>query len=79
MYNNACFLYNKLIISELVTVSKMEIVVQGKATPRKSRLGGASVVQKGKRKMQVFDFQVHAFCWVPGGLSVFEPVYGRFR
>ena len=28
MYNNACFLYNKLIISELVTVSKMEIVVQ---------------------------------------------------
>ena len=34
--------------------------------PRKSRFGGASVVQKKKRKMQVFDFQTLAFCWVPG-------------
>ena len=34
--------------------------------PRKSRFGGASVVQKGKRKMQVFDFQALAFCLVPG-------------
>ena len=34
--------------------------------PRKSRFGGASVVQMGKRKMQVFDFQALAFCWVPG-------------
>ena len=24
------------------------------------------MVQKGKRKMQVFDFQALAFCWVPG-------------
>ena len=23
-------------------------------------------VQMGKRKMQVFDFQALAFCWVPG-------------
>ena len=28
--------------------------------------GGATVVQMGKRKMQVFDFQALAFCWVPG-------------
>ena len=28
--------------------------------------GGATVVQKGKRKMQVFDFQALAFCLVPG-------------
>ena len=34
--------------------------------PRKSRFGGASVVLMGKRKMQVFDFQALAFCWVPG-------------
>ena len=34
--------------------------------PRKSQFGGASVVQMGKRKMQVFDFQALAFCWVPG-------------
>ena len=27
---------------------------------------GANVVQKGKRKMQVFDFQALAFCLVPG-------------
>ena len=33
---------------------------------RNPRFGGASVVQKGKRKMQVFDFQALAFCWVPG-------------
>ena len=24
------------------------------------------MVQMGKRKMQVFDFQALAFCWVPG-------------
>ena len=24
------------------------------------------MVQKGKRKMQVFNFQALAFCWVPG-------------
>ena len=41
-------------------------------------LGGATVVQKGKRKMQVFDYQALAFCWVPCRLSVFEPIYGRF-
>ena len=34
--------------------------------PQNSRFGGASVVQKGKRKMQVFGFQALAFCWVPG-------------
>ena len=34
--------------------------------PQNSRFGGASVVQMGKRKMQVFDFQALAFCWVPG-------------
>ena len=34
--------------------------------PRKSRFGGASVVQMGKRKMQVFENQALAFCWVPG-------------
>ena len=34
--------------------------------PRKGRFGGASVVQMGKRKMQVLDFQALAFCWVPG-------------
>ena len=28
--------------------------------------GGASVVQKGKRKMQVFENQALAFYWVPG-------------
>ena len=28
--------------------------------------GGASVVQKGKRKMQVFENQALAFCLVPG-------------
>ena len=28
--------------------------------------GGATVVQKGKRKMQVFENQALAFCWVPG-------------
>ena len=33
---------------------------------RNPRFGGASVVQKGKRKMQVFNFQALAFCWVPG-------------
>ena len=27
---------------------------------------GASVVQKVKRKMQVFEKQALAFCWVPG-------------
>ena len=31
-----------------------------------SRFGGASVVQKGKRKMQVFENQALAFCLVPG-------------
>jgi hypothetical protein len=39
--------------------------------------GGATVVQNGKRKMQVFENQSLAFCLVPCGLSVFEPVYGR--
>ena len=34
--------------------------------PRNGRFGGASVVQKGKRKMQVFDYQALAFCLVPG-------------
>ena len=28
--------------------------------------GGATVVQKGKRKMQVFENQALAFCLVPG-------------
>ena len=28
--------------------------------------GGATVVQKGKRKMQVFESQALAFCLVPG-------------
>ena len=28
--------------------------------------GGATVVQKGKRKMQVFKNQVLVFCLVPG-------------
>jgi hypothetical protein len=28
--------------------------------------GGATVVQKGKRKMQVFENQALAFYWVPG-------------
>ena len=49
---------------------KMPIFVDGcrkiSILPRKSRFGGASVVQMGKRKMQVFDFQALAFCWVPG-------------
>ena len=34
--------------------------------PQNSLFGGASVVQMGKRKMQVFDFQALAFCLVPG-------------
>ena len=34
--------------------------------PRNPRFGGASVVQMGKRKMQVFENQALAFCWVPG-------------
>ena len=34
--------------------------------PQNSPFGGASVVQKGKRKMQVFENQALAFCWVPG-------------
>ena len=41
----------------------MQIITE---MPRKSRFGGASVVQMGKRKMQVFDFQALAFCLVPG-------------
>lgn len=28
--------------------------------------GGATVVQKGKRKMQAFENQALAFCLVPG-------------
>ena len=36
-----------------------------------------SVVQKGKRKMQVLENQALAFYLVPCGLSVFEPIYGR--
>ena len=34
--------------------------------PQNSPFGGASVVQKGKRKMQVFENQALAFCCVPG-------------
>jgi hypothetical protein len=34
--------------------------------PQNHRFGGASVVQKGKRKMQVFKNQALAFCLVPG-------------
>ena len=34
--------------------------------PQNSPFGGATVVQMGKRKMQVFDYQALAFCWVPG-------------
>ena len=34
--------------------------------PQNSPFGGASVVQKGKRKMQVFENQALAFCLVPG-------------
>ena len=34
--------------------------------PQNSPSGGASVVQKGKRKMQVFENQALAFCLVPG-------------
>ena len=34
--------------------------------PQSSPFGGASVVQKGKRKMQVLENQALAFCWVPG-------------
>ena len=30
------------------------------------KIRGATVVQKGKRKMQVFENQALAFCWVPG-------------
>ena len=29
-----------------------------------STSGGAAVMQKGKRKMQVFENQALAFCWV---------------
>lgn len=43
-------------------VDKMQISI----LPRKSRFGGASVVQKGKRKMQVFENQALAFYLVPG-------------
>ena len=52
-------------------------VIPGKIPAICKFLGGAAVVQKGKRKMQVFDFQALAFCLVPCGLPVFEPVYGR--
>ena len=31
-----------------------------------TQFGGATVVQKAKRKMQVFEKQALAFCWVPG-------------
>ena len=34
--------------------------------PQNIPFGGASVVQKGKRKMQVFENQALAFCLVPG-------------
>ena len=34
--------------------------------PQNSPFGGATVVQKGKRKMQVFENQALAFCRVPG-------------
>ena len=34
--------------------------------PQNSPFGGASVVQKGKRKMQVSENQALAFCLVPG-------------
>ena len=34
--------------------------------PKNSPSGGATVVQKGKRKMQVFENQALAFCLVPG-------------
>ena len=30
------------------------------------KIRGANVVQKRKRKMQVFENQALAFCWVPG-------------
>jgi hypothetical protein len=33
--------------------------------PQNSPFGGATVVQKGKRKMQVFENQALAFCLVP--------------
>ena len=34
--------------------------------PQNSPFGGAIVVQKGKRKMQVFENKALAFCRVPG-------------
>ena len=34
--------------------------------PQNNPFGGAIVVQMGKRKMQVFENQALAFCWVPG-------------
>ena len=39
---------------------------------------GANVVQNPKEKSQIIENQGLAICCVPCGLSVFEPVYGRF-
>ena len=39
-------------------------------------LRGATVVQKGKRKMQVFDIQALAFCLVPGAGAGFLNLSG---
>ena len=40
--------------------------IPGKTSGNLQNFGGASVVQKGKRKMQVFENQALAFCLVPG-------------
>ena len=41
-------------------------------------LRAANVVQNPKEKSQIIENQGLAICCVPCGLSVFEPVYGRF-
>ena len=54
-------------------------LIPGKTPAIYKIFGGATVVQKGKRKMQVFENQALAFCLVLRRLSVFEPIYGRLR
>ncbi len=41
-------------------------LIPGKTPATYKIFCGATVVQKGKRKMQVFESQALAFCWVPG-------------
>ena len=56
---------------------KMHLIL-GKTPAIYKIFGDATVVQKVKRKMQVFENKALAFCLVPCELPVFEPIHGRF-